>query len=169
MEFLFGPSTSSTSPATSRDSNLRTTDSYLDELHELATSDVPTQTEIFANAESAATLIPETFTTLTFALALATPGHVGFDPERAQGLLSELLAKSELMTETEISLVTIYLKSVEELIALRTKARSTQTTVDQRLATAWADNDRLKRELEEAEDKLDAITSIERSIREQDP
>jgi hypothetical protein len=40
--------------------------------------------------------------------------------------------------------------------------------VQQRLATAEAENRRLREALTDAEEKLDAITSIERSIREQD-
>lgn len=168
-EFFLGPSTSSPSSATSRASETHSADFYLKELHKLATGDVAAQAEILADTEAAATLIQEPSTILRFALVLGTPGHAGFDPERAQGLLRELLAKTELMTETEISLATIHLKAAEEFVVLGANARSAQTAVDQRLATAWADNDRLKRELEEAEHKLDAITSIERSIREQDP
>lgn len=166
-EFFLGPATSSS--ATTDDSRPRSANYYLDELHRFAAGDEATQAEIFTDTESAATAIPETSTRLSFALVLATPGHAGFDPEHSHNLLHELLAETEVMTEAEISLATIYLKSVEELIALRASAHSAETSIDQRLAIAWADNDRLKRELEEAEQKLDAITSIERSIRAQDP
>ncbi len=166
-EFFLGPGTSTS--ATARDSKPRSANYYLDELHRFTAGDKATQAQIFADTESAATLIPETSTLLSFALILATPGHAGFDPEHAQNLLHELLTETELMTEAEISLATIYLKSVAELVALRANAHSAETSIDQRLATAWADNDRLKRALEEAEQKLDAITSIERSIREQGP
>jgi hypothetical protein len=94
-------------------------------------------------------------------------------------MLRELLTQTELMTQSEISLATIYLNSTEELMMLGSEARRlrassdrTQRTeeaaVNQRLATVESENRRLRRELEDAEDKLDAITSIERSIREQD-
>ena len=43
-----------------------------------------------------------------------------------------------------------------------------EAAVNQRLANVEAENRRLRRELEDAEDKLEAITSIERSIRQQD-
>ena len=44
-------------------------------------------------------------------------------------------------------------------------ARTEERALSQRLANAEAENERLRRELAEAEQKLDAITSIERSIR----
>ena len=39
--------------------------------------------------------------------------------------------------------------------------------MSQRIGTVESENRRLRRQLQEAEDKLEAITSIERSIREQ--
>lgn len=171
------------SPSTSRDARILDApeaDHYLKELYDLAAGDPATQAEIFADANAAATLIPGISTNLRFALVLATPGHAGADPERAQSLLRELLTQTELMTQAEISLATIHLQSVEELIVLRAEtrrlrassSRAAQTeaaATNQRLATVEADNRRLRSELEEAEDKLEAITSIERSIREQGP
>jgi hypothetical protein len=153
---------------------------YLAELYDLAAGDPATQAEIFADAQSGARLTPGPQTNLRYALVLATPGHAEFDPEQAQSMLREILTQSELMTQAEIALATINLKSVEQLAIANSEARrlrastsrAAQTQEDatkQRLATVEADNRRLRRELEEAEEKLDAITSIERSIREQDP
>ena len=110
---------------------------------------------------------------------LATPGHPESDPQQAQSVLRELMAQPALMTPVEVALATIYLKSTEELILLGAEARRLRATsdraqrtedaaVNQRLATVEAENRRLRRELEDAEDKLEAITSIERSIRQQD-
>jgi hypothetical protein len=51
-------------------------------------------------------------------------------------------------------------------------SRATQTqeaATSARLTSVEAENRRLRRELEEAEDKLEAITTIEQSIRAQDP
>ena len=47
-------------------------------------------------------------------------------------------------------------------------ARTEEQAITQRLASVEAENRQLRRELQEAETKLEAITSIERSIREQD-
>jgi hypothetical protein len=46
--------------------------------------------------------------------------------------------------------------------------RTEEAAINQRLATVEAENRRLRRELQDAESKLEAITSIERSIRQQD-
>jgi hypothetical protein len=82
------------------------------------------------------------------------------------------------MSPGEISLATISLRQVEEQIMLgtetsrlrseNTRAASTEdAAVAQRLATVEAENRRLRQNLAEAEGKLEAITSIEKAIREQ--
>lgn len=154
-------------------------DEYLGELYRLAAGDPATQAEIFADAEAAATLTPDMQSRLRFALVLATPGHSEADAVRAQSLLRELLAQAELMTQAEIALATIHLKSSERLMMLdaeteRLRAassraeRTEQQALNQRLAAVEAENRELRHDLEEAEDKLEAITSIERSIRAQE-
>lgn len=154
-------------------------ESYLAELYALAAGDPATQAEIFADAHSGAQLTPGPQTNLRYALVLATPGHPGSDPAQAQSRLRELLAQAELMTVSEIALATIHLNSVEQLMVSSSEARrlrastsrATETqeaATNQRLATVEADNRRLRRELADAETKLEAITSIERSIRQQD-
>lgn len=148
---------------------------YLSELYDLAAGDPATQAEIYADAEAGAKLTPGPQTSLRFALVLATPGHGEYNPEAAQPMLRELLAQISLLTPAEISLATINLKSVEETIVLAAEARrarasssraaaTEEAATQQRLATVEAENRRLRRELAEAEEKLEAITSIERSI-----
>lgn len=152
---------------------------YLDELYRLATGDPATQTEIFLDAESVAKLMPGPSTELRFALVLATPGHSESDPARAQSMLRELLIQTELLTPAEMSLAMIQLKHVEQQMVVESEAnrlrsassrqqQSEQQAVSTRLATTESENRRLKKELAEAEEKLEAITSIERSIREQE-
>lgn len=155
-------------------------ESYLRELYELAAGDPATQAEIYADAHSTATLTPGPQTQLRYALVLATPGHPESNPEQAQSIFRELLTRPELLTQAEIALATIHLNSAEQLIVLNAEARRLRTTTSraaqtqqeaaaERLATVEAENRRLRRELQDAEEKLDAITSIERSIREQEP
>ncbi len=147
-------------------------------MYRLAGGDPATQAEIFTDAESAATLTPGTSTQLRYALILASPGHSESDSAAAQRILREILSQQELMTPAEISLATIYLKDVETRIVLDSEVRrlrsennraaSTEAAaINQRLARIEAENRQLRESLAEAEAKLEAITSIERSIREQ--
>lgn len=154
-------------------------ETYLKELYDLAIGDPPAQAEIFADAEAAATLTPGPNTQLRLALVRATPGHSEYDPEKAQSLLRELLAQIELLTSAEIALATLHLSTVEHAIVANAEARRLRDSgsqaarreeraISQRLGVVEAENRRLRRELEAAESKLDAITTIERSIREQE-
>jgi len=140
---------------------------YIQEMYELASGDPATQAEIYADAESAAKLTPGPSTELRYGLVLATPGHSGSNPQKAQGIFRELLAQTELMTSSETALATIHLKSVEQQIVLGAETRRLRQASAERSRTAETENKRLRRSLEEAEQKLEAITSIERSIREQ--
>ncbi len=152
---------------------------YIDELGKIASGDPAAQAEIFADASSAAQLTPSPSTELRFGLVLSIPGHPESDPERAQSILREVLAQTLLLTPGEISLATIQLNNVEQQIIANSAARrlrasssraaqTQEQATSERLATVEAVNRQLRRELEEAEQKLEAITSIERSIREQE-
>ncbi len=152
---------------------------YLNELQTLAAGDPAAQAEIYADAASAAQLTPGPNTNLRLALVLATPGHTESDPVQAESMLRDVLARTELLTAAEIALATIHLNSVERLIVTTAEARrlrestsraarTEEQAISQRLASVEADNRQLRRELEDAEQKLEAITSIERSIREQE-
>ena len=154
-------------------------DAYLRELQDLAAGDPAMQAEIYADASSAAQLTPGPNTNLRLALVLATPGHTETDPARAESMLREVLAQTELLTAAEIALATIHLNNVERLIVTTAEARrlressnraarTEEQAISQRLASVEAENRQLRRDLADAEQKLEAITSIERSIREQE-
>jgi hypothetical protein len=151
---------------------------YISEMSQLASGDPAIQAEIYADAAAAARLTPDTSSRLRFALVLATPGHPGSDPELAQNILRELLSQTELLTPVERSLATIHLGQVEERLTLNAEARRLRLAsvredniedeaVAQRIASVESENRQLRQSLAEAQEKLDAITSIERSIREQ--
>ena len=142
-------------------------DEYLDTLQQLATGDPAAQAEIYADAESLATSTPHPSTNLRFALVLATPGHSGSDPQRAQQMLQELQAPTDRLTTAENALAEIYFKDLGERLRLTSASRASEQTTKRRIAAAEAENQRLREELADAEGKLEAITSIERSIREQ--
>jgi len=153
-------------------------ESYLSELYELVNGDPFTQVEIFSDAKSAATLTPDPSSQLRYALVLAAPGHAESNPQEAQSLFRQLLSRTELLTPAEIALATIHLKDVEERLVLdaetrrlraeNTRAATTeQRAIAQRMSTVETENRRLRQQLSDAEQKLEAITLIERSIREQ--
>lgn len=152
---------------------------YVDELGKLASNDAAAHAEIYADAASVARLTPGPSANLRLGLVLAIPGHPESDAERAQSLLREVLTQTELLTPAEVSLAQILLNSAERqsiasaevrnLRATTSRAQQTQEqAVGQRLARVEAENRQLRRELQDAEAKLEAITSIERSIREQE-
>jgi len=152
--------------------------SYLSDMYILAGGDPATQAEIFSSAEAAARLTPGTVTNLRLALVLATPGHRETNAVGAQSMLRELLAQPELMTPGEMALATIHLQEVEERLVLdaetqRLRSENTRTatteeaSVARRIANVEAENRRLRRSLDDAESKLDALSAIERSLREQ--
>lgn len=154
-------------------------DYYLAELQLLASGDPASQAEIFADSQSASQLTPGPQTNLRFALVLATPGHPETNARQAASMLREVLAAPQLLTGSEIALATIYLRQADELAnaqaeverlraATSRAARNAESATNQRIASLDAENRRLRAELAEAEEKLEAITSIERSIRQQD-
>ncbi len=154
-------------------------DEYINELGQIASGDPAAQAEIFADASAAAQLTPGPSTNLRLALVLAIPGHPESDPERAQGLLREVLTQPLLLTSAEISLATIHLNNVESQIVANAEARrlrasssraaqTQERAISQRLSVVETENRQLRSELADAEQKLEAITTIERSIREQE-
>jgi hypothetical protein len=152
-------------------------DSYLSDLYDLNAGDTRKQANITSDAESAARLTPGPSTKLKLALVLATPGHAGYDPARAATLLREVLDQQPLLTSAETSLATIYLNSVERLSAVASEASRLRSANERaaatearaassRISNLETENRQLRDALAEAEQKLEAITSIERSIRE---
>ena len=166
-------------PEKTGESGAQEVESYIAELGRIASGDPAAQAEIFADASAAAQLTPGPSTNLRFGLVLAIPGHPESDPERAQSILREVLAQTILLTPAEISLATIHLNNAERQIVADSETRrlrsstsrataTQQQALRQRLTSVEAENLQLRQDLEEAEKKLEAITNIERSIREQE-
>jgi hypothetical protein len=152
---------------------------YLELMRELVEGDPVTQAETLHAVETAAEESPTTTNRLKFALALGTPGHAGSDPERAARLLNELLASGAALLPEERMLVAVHLKEIEQRLVLNSEteqlrkesqeALAAQNTESRRrLDAAAAENAKLRKALEEAQEKLNAITNIERSIRERE-
>jgi hypothetical protein len=147
----------------------------LEMMSALPQGDPAHQAEVFQAAKDAAELTPTTSNRLKYALALATPGHSGSDPVAAQRQLAELLASPQTLMPVERLLALIELRQVESRLVLQAENTRLRTdeprdyrdklaAVNRRLTAESDENVRLRRALEEARAKLEAVTHIERSI-----
>jgi hypothetical protein len=152
---------------------------YLAAIDEFGSAAPARQAELLQGARRDAEVTPTTVNRLRYALFLAQPGHGGADPALARRQLSEILARPELMLPAERALTALALKDVEARLVLEDANR--RLTVDRstgdhdqarvaaqakRLAQELDENARLRRLLEDAQKKLDAVTQVERSITE---
>jgi hypothetical protein len=152
---------------------------YLQTLRDLIEGDAVVQADVFRNVYAMADASPTTTNRLNLALALATPKHPSSDPAQAATLLRELLADGEALLPEERVLALIHLQDVEERLILDAEAARLQQAVtaataqrndraNQQLQAALEENRQLRAALDEVQAKLDAITNIERSIRERE-
>jgi YfhG lipoprotein len=155
--------------------------SYLDGLQKLLTSQPAEQAELVAAAQHDFELAPTPSHELRYALILATPGHAATDQQRAQRLLRELLASPATLLPAERALAFLEQQKVDAQVTLAAEnrrlqtiaARSTpadkSTAMSKRLQAEIDENARLRKELDAAQAKLDAISDIERSLSERKP
>jgi hypothetical protein len=148
----------------------------LEMMNALPQGDPARQAELFQSAKDAASVSPTTSNRLKYALALATPGHSGSDPVAAQRQLSELLARPETLLPAERALALVELQDVDQRLVLQAENRRLRDDAahDQRdkalqsakarLSAEQDENARLRKALDEAHSKLEAVTHIERSI-----
>jgi hypothetical protein len=153
----------------------------LEMMSNLPQGDPARQAEIFQQAKDAAELQPTTSNRLRYALALATPGYTGADPVAAQRQLAELLARPETLLPVERMLATVQLKEVEQRLILQAENARMRDTVpndshdklqaaNRRLAVENDENAKLRKALDEARAKLEAVTHIEqRSVTDRGP
>src|SRR5271163_478471 len=144
----------------------------LEMMSNLPQGDPARQAELFQQAKDAAELSPTTSNKLRYALALATPGFGGSDPVAAQRQLSELLARPETLLPAERLLATVELKEVEQILVLQAEnkrmrddvphdSRDKLQALNHRLAAESDENAKLRKALDEARAKLEAVTHIE--------
>jgi len=155
--------------------DLTAVSSALELMSMLPAGDPARQAELFQSAKDAVALSPTPGNKLKFALALATPGHSGSDPVAAQRQLSELLATPETLLPVERLLAMVELQDTDQRLILQAEntqmrdeapreMRDRLVSVNRRLAAESEENARLRKALDEAEAKLEAVTHIERSI-----
>ena len=152
---------------------------YLDIMNNLSTADPARQADLFYEVEREYTRAPTTASTLRYAIALVTPGHPASSPSEGKRLLETLLATPERLTQDERALASVLLHETNVRLKLEAENRRllatlddrsrTQANSDKRIQAQIEENTRLRRALAEAQQKLDAIKEIERSIIERSP
>jgi hypothetical protein len=152
-----------------------TVEPLLEMMTTLPQGDPARQAEVFQSAKDAASLSPTTTNRLRYALALAVPGHSGSDPVAAQRQLAQLLARPETLLPDERLLAMVELQDIDQRLVLQAEnkrlrdedsqnSRDKLQVLNKRLAAESDENARLRKALDEARAKLDAVTHIERSI-----
>lgn len=149
---------------------------YLNILAALSGMDSVRQSDVYFEAEKSYTQAPTTMNTLRYAIALAVPGHPHCDALQAKKILEQLLANPERMNTSERALAETMLNVADETIKLQADNRRLVATVDEksrgqanleRRAQSQAEEIvKLRKALDAAQQKLDAIRDIERSISE---
>lgn len=138
------------------------------------------QAEIVAAAQRDYETAPTPSRQLRYALVLANPRHPATDLPRAQRLLRELAANPEMLLSGERALAFLELQQIDDHLTLEAENRRLQgdaaradrerlSLVNRRLQMETDENARLRKELDEARAKLDAIANIERSLNERKP
>jgi YfhG lipoprotein len=154
--------------------NSSTIRAYLDTMNGLGVPDAAHQADVFYEVEREYTRAPTTASTLNYAVALVTPGHPATSPSEGKRLLETLLATPERMTQEERTLCAVLLNETNVRLKLEAENRRlvatlddrsrSQANSDRRVQAQVEENARLRRALAEAQQKLDAIKEIERSI-----
>jgi hypothetical protein len=153
---------------------------YLQMLQHLVQGQPAEQAEILAGAQRDYDIAPTPSHRLRLALILATPGHPATNRPKAQEMLRELMANPEMLLPGERALTFVELSQIDDHLTLESENRRLQTdaeradrehtaSANRRLQAEVDENTRLRRELEEARAKLDAIANIERSLNERKP
>lgn len=134
------------------------------------------QAEIFAAAREAYDRTPQSGAKLRYALMLATPGHPARDPALARKLLRELAAQPETLQPLERAVTLVELSQINRELDLEAEndrlaqsgeartERERSAAAQHRLQAEMDDNARLRKQLEDAQAKLDAIAHIERNL-----
>lgn len=118
--------------------------------------------------------VPTPSNRLRYAMVLATPGHAGFDPYRAQDLLQALISEPGALSDAERSLAKVSSGQLENLLSVRDQlrerdaavelAQERQAAADQRNQSLTAEVVRLSQELDLAIRKLEAVAELEKAL-----
>ncbi|MGH8197609.1 MAG: hypothetical protein ACRETI_05525 [Steroidobacteraceae bacterium] len=147
---------------------------YLATLDLLGRGGTAQQAEILEASRNAYLADPSTQKRLNYAFVLAVPGHPASDPAGARAMIGEALATPETMLPSERALAELMVRDLDARLALarenealRNGGNSTDrdriADLNRRLQLESTEKERLRRELERAEAKLEAIATLEGS------
>ena len=145
---------------------------YLATLDRLGRGGAAQQAEIIESTRSAYLSDPSTRKRLRYAFVLSVPGHAASDPAGARVLLGEALAIPETLLPSERALADLMVRDLDARLALTRENESLRNgnlsqeevrvaELNRRLQAETAEKERLRRELERAEAKLEAIATLE--------
>ena len=145
---------------------------YLATLDRLGRGGAAEQAEIIESARNAYVAEPSTQKRLRYAFVLAVPGHAASDPVGARTLLGEALATPETLLPSERALADLMVRDLDARLSLTRENETLRSgsspqednriaDLNRRLQAETAEKDRLRRELERAEAKLEAIATLE--------
>jgi len=151
---------------------------YLDLLDEIATADAQREAALLGELQAQLAQSPTSRAALRNALALGAAGHAASDPVEARRQLQGLLAAPGDLEPAERQLAAALLREFDARITLYAQLARQREEAEARLAaatdghsramqSAGAETARLRRELAQAERKLQAITEMERELLEQ--
>jgi hypothetical protein len=146
---------------------------YLSILDRMGRGGAAEQAEIVESTRNAYLAEPSTQKRLRYAFVLAVPGHAASDPAGARTLLGEALATPETLLPSERALADLMVLNLDARLALARENEALRNgavaspddgriaDLDRRLQAEVAEKERLRRELERAEAKLEAIATLE--------
>ena len=145
---------------------------YLQTLDRLGRSGAAEQAEIVESTRTAYLNDPSTQKRLRYAFVLSVPGHAASDPAGARALLGEALATPETLLPSERALADLMVRDLDARLSLshenqtlrngsNTEEENRIADLNRRLQSETAEKERLRKELERAEAKLEAIATLE--------
>jgi hypothetical protein len=165
-----------TAPSATPDRNLAQGQAlvfYYELLHRYATVGAAEQAEILTNIRRDYEGSPNPASTLRYAMAVAVPNQPATDLALAQKLLRQILSSPETLEPVEKATAFLELQKIDRQLALAGENRRLQgdaerdergriAALNRKLAAETDEKYRLRKALEEAQAKLDAIAQIER-------
>jgi flagellar biosynthesis GTPase FlhF len=151
---------------------------YLETLANMAPGDPARQQAELAATLATARQTPTAANRLRYALALGAAGHKDSNPVEAKRLLADLLAGPNDLDTEELELANAYLREFDARVALyaelarqreesQQKLKLNDSSATKRADALAAENARMKKQLAEANRKLEAVAEMERSLQEQ--